>query len=57
MAGKAKTAQKGKETGLAKRTCPACGADSRVVQLAGFGKKGFYWMCEKNGCDYSERTR
>lgn len=57
MAGKAKTAQKGKEVGLAKRTCPTCGADSRVVQLAGFGKKGFYWMCEKNGCDYSERTR
>ena len=30
------------------QVCPMCGATSRVVQFAGFGKKGFYWVCEKN---------
>ncbi len=48
MAGKARTAQRGKAGGVVKRECRTCGADSRVVQFAGFGKKGFYWVCEKN---------
>ncbi len=48
MARKGKTAQKGKEAALSQRACPTCGAHSRVVQFAGFGKKGFYWVCEKN---------
>lgn len=48
MAVRGKTAQKGKEAGPAQRICPTCGALSRVVQFAGFGKKGFYWVCEKN---------
>ena len=48
MAGKGKTAQKGKAAVLSQRACPTCGANSRVVQFAGFGKKGFYWVCEKN---------
>lgn len=57
MAGKAKTAQKGKGGNSGKRVCPVCGSDSRVVQFAGFGKKGFYWVCENGSCDYSVRTR
>ncbi len=47
MAEKAKTAQKDKKSG-SQQACPTCGAQSRVVQFAGFGKKGFYWVCEKN---------
>ncbi len=47
MAGKAKTAQKDKKFD-SQQACPMCGAQSRVVQFAGFGKKGFYWVCEKN---------
>lgn len=48
MAEKAKTAQRGQKTGPSQQICPICGAQSRVVQFAGFGKKGFYWVCEKN---------
>ena len=56
MATKAKTAQgeKGKSN---KRACPTCPGEVRVVQFAGFGKKGFYWTCEKDGCGYIQRTR
>ena len=52
---KAKTAEKGGDAAR-KRLCPSCGAESRVVQLAGFGPRGFYWVCDKN-CGYSEPTR
>ena len=51
---KAKTAEKGGDAGR-KRPCPSCGAESRVVQYAGFGPHGFLWVCEKN-CGYTERT-
>ncbi len=52
---KAKTAEKGAgATQL--RKCPSCGADSRVVQYAGFGPRGFFWVCDKN-CGYTQRTR
>lgn len=47
MAEKAKTAQKGANA-QAKRLCPDCGGDSKVVQYTGFGKKGFFWVCDKN---------
>ena len=47
MAERAKTAQKDKKSD-SQQICPICGATSRVVQFAGFGKKGFYWVCEKN---------
>lgn len=52
---KAKTAEKGgaKEH---KHLCPSCGSESRVVQLAGFGPRGSFWVCEKN-CGYTERAR
>ena len=52
---KAKTAEKGGELAHSRR-CPRCGAETRVVQFAGFGPRGFFWVCEKS-CGYSERTR
>ena len=52
---KARTAEKGGEVAR-KRPCPSCGGDSRVVQFAGYGPRGFFWVCEKN-CGYTERTR
>lgn len=52
---KAKTAEK---TGLVhtKHLCPSCGTESRVTYFAGFGRRGFFWVCDKN-CGYVERTR
>ena len=52
---KAKTAEK---SGMvqAKHSCPSCGAESRATYFAGFGRKGFFWVCDKN-CGYAERTR
>ncbi|MGE0680635.1 MAG: hypothetical protein AB7P69_06970 [Candidatus Binatia bacterium] len=57
MAEKAKTAQKA-DASRAKRTCPACGggAEMKVIQFAGFGRKGFFWVCEKNS-DHVTSTR
>lgn len=52
---KAKTAQKDKSN-VAKHMCPSCGSESRVVQYAGAGPRGFFWVCEKN-CGYTLRTR
>jgi hypothetical protein len=52
---KAKTAEKSGGAGQA-RKCPACGAESRVVQFAGSGPRGFFWVCDKN-CGYTQRTR
>ena len=52
---KAKTAEKGGEL-QNKHMCPSCGAESRVVFYTGFGKKGYFWTCDKT-CGYSERTR
>lgn len=51
---KAKTAEKG---GLAqqKKLCPSCGAETRVTMYAGFGPRGFFWVCDKN-CGYTQRT-
>ncbi|HUI26278.1 MAG TPA: hypothetical protein VL403_09375 [Candidatus Kryptonia bacterium] len=53
---KAKTAQKSGDQVMKARPCPTCGAESRVTYFAGFGRKGFFWVCEKD-CGYSERTR
>ena len=52
---KAKTAEKGGDVGPS-RKCPRCQAETRVVQFAGFGPRGFFWVCEKN-CGFTERTR
>lgn len=57
MAEKARTAQRGKASAKL-RPCPVCGEATKVVQYAGFGqRKGFYWICESNSCDYAARTR
>jgi hypothetical protein len=50
---KAKTAEK--SGAMAKHLCPSCGTDSRVTYFTGFGRKGFFWVCDKN-CGYVERT-
>jgi len=51
---KAKTAQK---TSADKgQLCPDCGSDLRVVKFAGAGKRGMFWVCEKN-CGYTKRTK
>ena len=52
---KAKTAEKGGAASY-KRTCPSCSAESRVMYFTGFGRKGYFWVCDKN-CGYTERTR
>jgi len=52
---KAKTAEKGGDAPR-KRSCPSCGAESRVVQFTGYGPHGYFWVCDKN-CGYQERTR
>ncbi len=54
MAQKAKTAQKSAE--MAKRECPDCHSEVRVIRYAGFGPRGLFWVCEKN-CGFMERTR
>jgi hypothetical protein len=51
---KAKTAES--RGASRKNVCPSCSADTRVVFYTGFGRKGFFWVCEKN-CGYSARTR
>jgi hypothetical protein len=51
---KAKTAQKGGAASN-KRQCPDCGAESKVVMFAGYGDKGFFWVCEKD-CGFKQRT-
>ncbi|MBI3250055.1 MAG: hypothetical protein HYZ50_26470 [Deltaproteobacteria bacterium] len=56
MAEKAKTAQKSELR--VKRFCPTCGggAEMKVIQFAGYGQKGFFWVCEKNA-DHMSPTR
>ena len=53
---KAKTAEKGGGQMQQKHFCPTCGAESKVTLFAGFGRKGFYLVCEKN-CGYIGRNR
>ncbi|MGH7947962.1 MAG: hypothetical protein ACREQF_01905 [Candidatus Binataceae bacterium] len=52
---KARTAEKG---GVAqhKHLCPKCGAESKVTMFAGYGRKGFYLVCEK-ACGVVGRMR
>ena len=52
---KAKTAESAGEAGH-KHMCPNCGSESKVIFYTGFGKKGFFWVCDKN-CGYNTRTR
>jgi len=52
---RAKTAQK--TNAEKQQECPRCGSDVRVVRYAGFGPRGLFWVCEKNDCEFMERTR
>ena len=45
---KAKTAEKGAKAQQFKHRCRECGGDSKVTLFTGFGRKGFYLVCEKN---------
>lgn len=52
---KAKTAES-RGSGGKKVACPDCGSDARIVQYAGYGPRGFFWVCEKE-CGFMRRTR
>ncbi len=52
---KARTAEKGGDA-QRRHVCPNCGAESKVTMFAGFGRKGFYLVCEK-ACGYVGRAR
>ncbi len=53
---KAKTAEKNPGEIQHKHMCPNCNAESKVTLFAGFGRKGFYLVCEK-ACGYVGRLR
>ena len=53
---KAKTAEKGRGEVGHKHRCPTCGAESKVTMFAGYGRRGFFLVCEKN-CGYVARSR
>ncbi|HYA35095.1 MAG TPA: hypothetical protein VEF03_05720 [Candidatus Binataceae bacterium] len=53
---KAKTAEKNPGEVQHKHYCPNCNAESKVTLFAGFGRKGFYLVCEK-ACGYVGRLR
>jgi hypothetical protein len=52
---KTRTAQKGGDE-TQKHRCPSCGAESKVTLFTGFGRRGFFLVCEKN-CGYIGRLR
>jgi hypothetical protein len=52
---KAKTAERTTQADH-KHLCPSCGGNSRVTLFAGYGRKGFFMVCEKN-CGYVGRAR
>ena len=53
---KAKTAEKNAGQVQYKHLCGECGGESKVTKFAGFGRKGFYLVCEK-ACGFVGRTR
>ena len=53
---RAKTAEKSGAAAASKHFCPTCNVESRVTYFAGHGRKGFFWVCDKN-CGYMSRTR
>jgi transcription elongation factor Elf1 len=52
---KARTAAKNRDAAVFKHVCPSCGAESKVTKFAGYGRRGFFLVCEKN-CGYIART-
>jgi hypothetical protein len=45
---KAKTAEKNVGEIQHRHRCAQCGGDGKVTLFTGFGRKGFYLVCEKN---------
>jgi transcription elongation factor Elf1 len=52
---KARTAEK-TQAMQNKHVCPNCGAESKVTLFAGYGRRGFFLVCEKN-CGFIGRLR
>jgi hypothetical protein len=52
---KARTAERGSQ-GQPRHLCPKCGAESKVTLFAGYGRRGFFLVCEK-ACGYVGRLR
>jgi hypothetical protein len=52
---KARTAEKAGEV-QHKHLCKSCGATAKVTLFTGFGRKGFFAVCEKQ-CGYVGRLR
>ena len=52
---KARTAEKSSAAAF-RHVCPSCGAESKVTLFTGFGRKGFFRVCDKN-CGYIARVR
>jgi len=53
---KARTAERNANVAGRKHLCPTCGADGKVTLFAGYGRRGFFVVCEKN-CGYFGRIR
>jgi len=53
---KARTAERNASVAGRKHLCPTCGADGKVTLFAGYGRRGFFVVCEKN-CGYVGRIR
>ena len=53
---KARTAERNANVAGRKHPCPTCGADGKVTLFAGYGRRGFFVVCEKN-CGYVGRIR
>ncbi len=51
----AKSADKGGARGR-QHICPNCHSETRVTLFVGYGRRGLYWVCEKN-CGYVARRR
>ncbi len=53
---KARTAEKSAGQSQQKHLCKTCGSDAKVTLFTGFGRKGFFLVCEKQ-CGYVGRLR
>jgi hypothetical protein len=53
---KARTAEKSAGQSQHKHLCKTCGSEAKVTLFTGFGRKGFFLVCEKQ-CGYVGRLR
>lgn len=52
---KARTAEKA-QAQQHRHLCPNCGSESKVTLFAGYGRRGFFLVCDKN-CGFIGRLR